>query len=301
MQHRRIVAFGAVVLLALLAGCSASGSVDMRPVNDTVLADRASRSLDSLHVDTLDGDQSASAVVNTAISNGSMTVTALSPPIDSELPIVVEGRYYELQWTVIDQRTANAVSISIDGDSTVTNGTTITYAELPPADKAALAPLLDQRGSPRPATVGIGTTAIYTDTELDSSVLVPTQQYDTVIYEGKRYTLEVDTPRSVTVKTYRYEATHIANTTSSYAAFLRETYAFELSNLTDAERSVIKTAIEDGGYYAESTADEAFENVVAHFRSHRAILEEEGSGLWLVRYRGDLYLADLEYGEFLEP
>lgn len=300
MHRRAVLLFGAVAVLALLSGCSAAGSLDMRAVNETELTDRASRSLDELAPAHVESERPPQEVVRAAITNGSTAVTAISAPLSGELPFEFEGAYYNLTSTVVDTGTANAVSISIDYNTTSTNGTAIQFADLPPADQEALDPLFPQRIPPQREGTDFGVGAIYSDTELDASVLAPTQQYDAVIYEGERYALDVDDPQSVTVETYRYEATQIASNTSVYAAHLRETYAFTLSGLSDAERNVIEKAIDGGGYYADSADDAAFEAVLNRFRSHDAIVDDQASGMWLVRYNGTLYLADLHYGAFLE-
>ena len=72
-----------------------------------------------------------------------------------------------------------------------------------------------KRIPPRREGTDFGVGAIYNNTELNASVLTPTQQYDAVIYEGKRYAIHVDDPQSVTVETYRYEATQVAPNTSA--------------------------------------------------------------------------------------
>lgn len=300
MQHRAALLFGAVAALALLSGCSAVGSIDMRTANETELANRASHSLDELATAHVEGERPPQEVARAAIANGSTTVTAISAPLTGELPFEFEGAYYNLTSTVVDTRTANAVSISIDYNTTGANGTAIQFADLPPADQEALDSLFPQRAPPRREGTNFGVGAIYNDTELNASVLTPTQEYDAVIYEGERYALSVDEPRSVTVETYRYESTQIAPNTSAYAAHSRETYAFTLSGLSGAERNVIESAIGGDGYHPDSTDDAAFEAVLERFRSHDAIVGDQGSGTWLVRYNGTLYLADLRYGAFLE-
>jgi hypothetical protein len=292
---------GIVVLLglmALTAGCSAAGSLAMDPVNDTELADGASRSLEGLPPRPRGADQTPREIVRGAIENGSSTVRAPDPPVESELPFAYRGAYYNVSKTVIDRTEANMVTITVDYNTTSTNGTAIALEELPSVDRSALAALFPQ---PVPVEEGeeFGAGTVYTDTELNASVLAPVQQYDAVVVEGKRYAIDVGRVESVTVRTYRYTASLVARSPAAYAEQLRSTYAFELANLTEEQRSVVQTAIDEGSYYADSSDDEAFASLLRTIRPHAAIRRDRASGTWLIRYDGEVYLAEMHYGGFL--
>jgi hypothetical protein len=82
---------------------------------------------------------------------------------------------------------------------------------------------------------------------------------------------------------------------------LRDEYLFTLSNLSDDERKVVETATKDGEtYYAEDDGDQAFRSVMETFRRHEALTRDDYEGTWLVRYEGEVYLAELSYGGFEE-
>lgn len=299
MQRRCLLALGALVVMALLAGCSAPGSLEMRPVTDAELATEASRTIEPGSAPHVRTDRPPRAVVNASVANGSTTVTAVEPPVAEGLPVAADGAYYDLTWTVVDERPASIVPIGIDYNASAPSGTAIAYGELPRVDREALAALLPQRGPARTDGIDAGFEAVYTAAETDESVLVPAQRYDVVVYEGERYPIEVEPTRETTLSTYRYEATRVADDAGTYASHLRERYTFALSNLTDAERSVVGAAVANGTYYAESDDDAGFASVLERFRDREAIAEDGASGLWLVRYEGERYLARLRYGGFL--
>jgi len=99
------------------------------------------------------------------------------------------------------------------------------------------------------------------------------------------------------VLTRQYTATVVADSAETYAQQLRSTYVFELSGLSDAERSVVTEAINDT-YYAESDTDDGFQSVLERFHRHAAVERNEYRGTWLVRYDGAVYVADLSYEGF---
>jgi hypothetical protein len=299
MDHRRLL-FALVCLAVLggLAGCSAAGSIDMRAVNDSELAEAASRSFDR-EPDRPGGNTPPEIVLNETITNGSSTYTGLAPPIEQGLPFEVADRYYNLTYSVVNTSSASRVSIRIDYNATEPNGTAIEFSELPAVDKEALRTLLPPRDVPPSEGYELGVNAVYTDAELNRSVLTPDTPYDVVIFDGERYPILVEEPESVTVNTYRYEAREIASNASVYAAQLRSQYVFRLTDLSEAEQSVVTEAVESGGYYAESTDDSGFESLLERFQARDAITSDRASGLWLVRYEGEVYLVDLHYGGFL--
>jgi hypothetical protein len=75
---------------------------------------------------------------------------------------------------------------------------------------------------------------------------------------------------------------------------LREQYLFVLSDLSEAERSIVESAIEDS-YYPEDEMPEAFTGMTVRFRDHDAIEADEYGGTWLVRYEGAVYWANVQY------
>ena len=282
-----------LLLLVLLAGCSAAGSITMEPVTDGELAEKASRGIGPAGAPADDPEAGA---IRSAIENGSGTIEAQSPPVREGLPFAHDGAYYDLSWTVVDERTATSVSLVVDYNRTDPEGRRIAYEDLPAADRRALSSLVPPDERHAESGRAVGAVSTYNDTEVDASVFVPEQRYDVVVYEGEAYAVELDGTREVTISTYRYSATPVANSTEEYAGDLEDEYRFTLSGLSDPERSLVDTAIEEGSYYAEDRDDEAFRSIVRRFTRHDAIQPGDTYGDWIVRYDGETYWAHLEYG-----
>lgn len=297
MHRKRLYALLALGILATLAGCSAEGSLSMEPVEDDErLAELASRSAGDIY------HEDGQSVVRGAIDNETATANGTDPPIGTGLPFSVDGSYYNLDWEIVESDTEWRVGIGIDINATNVSGETISVAELPERDRQVVTRLLNEmeREQPEPEPgfeFGIGTR--YTDAERSESVLLDPQEYDGVVYEGEVYPISVEEPRQITVNTYEYSATKVADDTEEYATHLREAYGFTLDSVSDGEQSILDEAA-NGSYYAENEDDEAFESLVDRFLEHNAVVRDEGSGKWLVRYNGTLYLARVDYSQFVD-
>lgn len=296
MRARTVLAVALLAGLAGLAGCSAAGSLSMTPVDGSELADEASRELPS------DPDAGPDrAVVRDAIRNGSATANGTDPSVDRGLPYVYDGGYYDLTREVVGEQPGYETAIEVDLNATEVDGETIDYRDLPAVDRERLGPLLEADLEPREPGYDVGLRAVYSTGEAESSVLVPDQVYEGIVYEGETYGMGVDEPENVTLQTYRYESTVVAESAAAYAEQLRDRYEFELSGLSDGEREVVSEAA-GGSYYADSDDDEAFASLVDRFRARGAVSEdrEYDRGNWLVRYEGQRYWAQLEYSAFAD-
>lgn len=290
-RHRLLPLLG-LLLLVVLAGCSAAGSITMEPVTDAEVAERASRGIDPAGAAE---DDPEARTIRSAIENGSGTIEAQSPPVRDGRPFEYLGTYYDLSWEVVEERTATSVSFVVDYNATDPGGRRIAYEDLPAADRRALSSLIPPEERHGDEDVSMGAVSTYNDSAVESSVLVPEPRYDVVVSEGEAYPVRLDGTREVTVNTYRYTAEVVANSSEEYARDLKEEYLFTLSGLSEQERSLVETAIEDG-YYAEDREDETFRSVVQRFTRHEAIEPGDTYGDWLVRYDGETYWAHLEYG-----
>lgn len=294
MTRRRAVAAGVLVLLVLLAGCSAAGSLDMQRVSDAELAAEASRPAAPVAGEPAPERR----LVRQVVENGSATARGQSPPVESGLPFAYEGRYYDVSWTVTDRQPAMSASIVVDYNGTAPAARTVAYGHLSARDREAVGNLLPPRTDRRVEGYDFGTGSVYNATERNRSVLLA-GTYDAVRFEGEAYPVAVDDSRPVTIETYRYTTTVVANGSEAYVRQLRETYLFTLSGLSDAEREVVAAAVEDD-YYADGTDDEAFASVLERFRRHDAVEADDYRGTWLVRYEGEVYLAGLSYDGFAD-
>lgn len=291
MLRRQFLATTALLTVPL-AGCAHPPNVlDMREATDDTLADEMSR--------TVSPESDGYEVMRDAIGNESATVAGTSPPIDPAATMRFRDRYYEVAATEVGSRERTRHDIRIDyNPETSEAGETIEYADLPAVDKEALDGLIPpERDPPEQDGFEIGTTHLYPEHATERSVLVPTQQYEFVRYQGETYRIQV-TDGTVTEVTYRYEVTEIAASTAVFASQLRATYQFELSELSAAEREVVETAIESG--YLEE-ADEAFRSVIARLRAHEGLETSDAYGTWLVAYQGAPYIAYAEFPPDVTP
>ena len=294
--RRRLLPLAGLLLLVLLAGCSAPGSLSMEPVTDAELVDRASRSLDVIDHGSEGGPDAEARMLREAFENGTATIDSANAPVREGLPFEYDGAYYELSYAVVDEWTVTSVSFLVDYNATDPSGERIAYEDLPAADRRAVDALLPPRDGRRVDGYEIGASTRYNDSELEQSVLVPNER-TVVLYEGEGYQVAFDGTSEYTMETYRYTATRVANGSEEYAGDLEDEYRFTLSGLSDAEQEVVGAAIEDG-YYAEDRDDEAFRSLLDRFRRQNAIVHEESHGEWLVRYDGEVYWADLWYDGF---
>lgn len=303
MDRRLVVGLVALALAALTAGCAQPGAFELQAAEgDAEIADAASRSIEPDIRQRAVADRSAAAIVRGAIENGSVAVnsTAVSAPVERGRPYVHEGAYYAINWTVSNERSATVVTIGVDYETTDGSpGSTVAYADLPAPDRAAVDALLPPRAPPDGEGVDFAAGVIYADDELDASVLAPDGRYDAVSYQGETYAIGVEDTQRIDVATFTYRANRVAANASAYAAQVREQYTVDLSTLPDEERAVVQTAVDEGGYYPDSTDDEAFWSLVERLRNREKLDGGRASGEWLVRFDGQLYLAEARFGQFL--
>jgi hypothetical protein len=293
MDRRTVLGFALVALLAITAGCSADGSLRMQPVDDEGLADEASNDLAEQRPDR------DSNIVTRAIQNGSATAVDDRPPVDEELPFRYQGRFYDLSYTEAGTEPGYDVGVEIDYNASSVDGEVVDYADLPAVDRRALAYLVQRewaRGDTLQPGYDFGTGTVYTEEEAATSVLVPDQEYDAIRYEGEVYPIGVDAGEE-TLTVYRYEATQVAESHEAYAADLRDRYEWELSGLNESERDIVESALNDT-HYVEESDDAAFASLVDRFRAHESVEAVDYRGSYVVRYDGQLYWAEMDYGSY---
>jgi hypothetical protein len=151
MRRRQYLATAATLLAAPLAGCAHPEVVlQMDEVSDRDVARRASRDV-SRHPE-------AGGIVAEAAENGSTTVSDRSLPLETDRPVVHDGRYYRLSVTETGERETTWYSIRIDYDpgTETPEGAVVDYDDLPAVDRDALDPLLPP---PKRSRLGRATTS----------------------------------------------------------------------------------------------------------------------------------------------
>jgi len=295
MDRRTLLGFVLVAVLAATAGCSGEGSISMDPVNDSSLAEQASDDLT-----TISPGQDR-ALVGDVIENGTGTAVDVRPPVDRQAPFASGGSFYDISYTEAGTQQGYAVELLVDYNGSADGGEVVDYDDLSAVDRTAVEGVLAMPDPPEERLepgFDAGTTAVYTENQANASVLTTDQTYDAVRYEGETYPVGVQTtPETLTV--YEYESTAVAESPGEYASMVREQYEFELSGLSEAERNVLEDAVGDTNYIDESDND-GFDALVDRFRTHRAFEEDGNVGEYVVRYDGQVYWTEVNYGSYLD-
>ena len=295
MDRRKLLAFALVALLAATAGCSGEGSISMDPADNSSLAEQASSDLD-----TLQPGQDR-ALVRDAIQNGTVTAVDDRPPVDQQQTFSYDGGFYDISYTETGTQQGYAVELRVDYNATTVEGAVIDYADLPAVDQRAVDGLLDRPEPPEDVLepgYDFEVVGTYTENQTDPSVLVTDQEYDAVRYEGQTYPVGVEATQE-TLTVYQYNSTVVAESAGEYATALREQYGFELSGLSENERGVLESALNDTNYIEDSD-NSGFDSLVDRFRTHQAVEETDHTGKYVVRYEGQVYWVEMDYGSYLD-
>lgn len=306
MRRRALLTSVAIAVPSALAGCtdlnplggdgtgSGTGEIEgptaslkMEAMNDSELLSK--RLIGRI------GD-SSNAKLFDRILDGGATVKKTRPPLPKNQHLFYDNAVYQLSYEVVERSPATFYAVKVDiAKKPAGEAETIRFSELPAVDRETFA----ENGVASGETIGIGMRFLYTDAERKRSVLVPESDYSNIVWEdGSRAEWIVDGATDTTLKTYRYTAERIT-AASEYGRRLRERFGFELSNLSDAERNIIETAIKKNQYLVASdeSPSSALVSLTDRFRTHEQVhrLNEDGeeglSGSYIVRYENTTYWA----------
>lgn len=305
-SRRCFLQIGVSTLVASVAGCTGLGSsngalgvaeaptarLEMIGLADAALPPKV---LYSVGVE--DGPDRRARLFE-RILDGGTTVQGTRPPLPEEQHIFYDDAVYQLSHDVVEQTPATRYSVKVDiVEGSVTDAEAIQFAELPEVDREEF----DEHGLADGDPIGIGTTFLYTDAEREQSVLVPDSEYSFIVWEnGAQAEWVVDDAYDTTLNTYEYTATQV-DTAAEYGRRMRERFAFALSNLSDAQRDIVETAISEEQYVVgpDETPPSPLVALTDQFRDHEQAhgLDEAGesdlSGTYLVRYDGKVYWTTL--------
>lgn len=288
MQRRRFLCTAAALLAVPFAGCAdRTGALELTAVEDWEIARRASRSPKKL-------SDEENRIVDDLIANGSATSTGRSPGFETDEPVRVDERYYNVSSRITGTFERESFAVLVDFDDVDPEGLkAVEFAELSAADRDFLDGLV-----PPPSDAHtrdgyeMGSVRTYTDEEMADSVLVPTLTVDAGVYDGRAYRLKLDGSHTVTFHEYDYTSSLIADSDDEYGGRIRERCLFTLSGLSDAERNVVEKGIENR-YYV-NWDDDGVEALAKRLQGHRAVRSDDYDGNWLVEYDGVVYWLELE-------
>ncbi|WP_227356575.1 hypothetical protein [Haladaptatus salinisoli] len=301
MRRRALLASGTSVLATTVAGCTGLGlnpSAGSSSLVGTAPAARLSMQavtpaeLPSKLLYAVQASEKARLLDR--ILDGGAAVDGTRPPLPADRHLLHDGTVYQLAHDVTARTPATRYSVKVDiVEGPVDESETVRFSDLPKVDRETFA----EKGLANGETVGIGTAFLYTDAERNRSALVPESDYSVIRWkDGSRAKWVVDEAHSATVDTYQYTGERIAPA-AEYGRRVRERFAFELSGLSEAQREIVTTAVEESHYLVDSgeTPPPALVSLARRFRRHEhpTALGEDGegarNGAYLVRFDGTLY------------
>jgi len=285
MRRRQFLATGTALLSTALAGCGHPPVVlDMRTATSADIADEVAT--------TAEPDSEEYAVVASARDNGTATRRGRYELFDRTSAVRVNDTFYDVSETRVasSEVTVYEVLIDFDPEDTTPDVGEIRYEDLPAVDRRRLDPVVSEDHPTGQDGYDLGIGYGTAEEVGNGSVFVPERRYDVIVHDGNRYRVAVNS-RTASEAEYRYEVTEIAPDVESFAEQVRTEYLFELTGLSDAERTVVEEAIESG-YYED---DDDFRSVVDRIRAHEAIRAADFYGTWLLAYEGEEYITYTEW------
>lgn len=311
MNRRQFLGSGAALTTAAIAGCTGAqssagvgtvptASLRMRPIADVEIAEEV----------TYDSSVGDSHTVDTdVITEGSTTAKATEPPFPENRPFVFNGSIYELSYEVTDSRPATSFHIILDLiDDTVESSEVVQYQDLPAVDKE----VFRGRGWDDIEFIGFGTSILYLNDQIPDSVLVPDPEYSVIAWSSEtRGRFSVEGSHETALKTYQYTSSVVNESAEDYGQSIREQREFAFESLTAEQREILSEATADESGFViprEKALSEAMKGLVNQFRPQKQVdwvwnKDEENesvSGRYLVRYKGDVYLARLHVSQSSE-
>jgi len=285
MRRRQFLASGAALCSVAVSGCAHPSVVlDMDAATADDITDEVSM--------TPEPDSEEYALVTAARENGTATRSGRYDLFDQTNTVRVNDTFYTVSETRLSSSevTVYEVLVDLDPDDSTADLGEIAYEDLPEVDRQRLEPIFSEENPSGQDGYDMGVDYGSAEEVGNSSVFVPERQYDIIVHDGNRYRVAVDS-RDAPEAEYRYEVTEVATAVDTFADQVWERYLFELTGLSDAERTVVEGAI-DGGYLEES---DAFQSIMDRIRKHEGLNVEDFYGTWLVAYEDGEYITYAEW------
>lgn len=281
-------------------GTSPVADFEMTPVSDTEIARRVTYRIDLEHRTS---ERELAAAV---ISNGSQRVTATNRPVPENRPFIYNESVYELSYELLDAESATTFRLTFSAvESPDQDEESIQYRNLPAIDQRMLERFGWDDGGPFEVE---GVEVVYTDAEIDESVLVPTPEYSVIKWsDGTQARIAVEESTATEQRTYEYTVREVHASAAEFGQSVRADHVFALTDLSEEQASIVSTAIErDQGYQVdEGNLPDAFSQLVDRFAREPEITpvyEEDRpkssvSGSYLVHYNDKVYWTELFVAE----
>ncbi|WP_440991205.1 hypothetical protein [Haloarchaeobius baliensis] len=242
------------------------------------------------------------SLVSEAVREDASTVESVHPPLSSGTVLIYDDVVYALTFEVVDSQPATTYSLAVDDvdwTGVSGDGPSIQFSELPPVDREKLA----ARGLGEPPTsLGVGAPTLYTESEEESSVLVPEPEYRIIEWEDDAGRLRILGQHPSPIETLRYTADEVAASPAAYGQRFIDEHAFQLTSLSDEERRIVENAFYRRRAYTvadDESITDAVRSLVARFRPRESLRQsgDDMSGTYLVWYDGSLYWTQLHVSD----
>jgi len=226
--------------------------------------------------------------------NESVSITAASPPLQTDRPISYDGTVYNVSREITDHSPATRYTIALTESTVTAKGESVQFSSLPAVDRQKLV----QAGLSDGNAVGVATTIEYTDEERSESDLVPSPTHPVIEWSsGNQARIEIRDHISITVYTYKYSASEVGSV-SAYGKTVLDQYGFSLTGLSSDEEQIVAQARKGAGYVVENdqSLPSAFRSLVQRFESENAVQQigaSDVSGDYLVMHQNETYWTKL--------
>lgn len=111
---------------------------------------------------------------------------------------------------------------------------------------------------------------VFRTTPANESSLLPTPRHEVVEYQDQTFRLWVE-ERDLTETEYTTTLGHIAGSTATFERAIQDEYVIDLDEhaLTDAQRDIVETAIEEGAYTEQGQISDALDDLITLLRDER--------------------------------
>lgn len=232
------------------------------------------------------------------VTPGASFTPPSEPSFVTNATVVGDQYVYELTADVVDETSVTEYPVEVNPVEGEVSEETVAVAELPAVDRRHLR----ETGMGASAPSGSGTSVRYNESQRAASELVPAGEPLVLVWpDGSKARWVVDGAVDGTDEDKRYTV-KTAVPIAEYGRRLREHLLFELSGLSDTQRQVVDTAIEDRYTVDTETPTPAFQALTDRFTRHPQLdsvdpLDEDTptdqSGFYLAEYDGQMYVAEM--------
>ena len=279
-----------------MAGRSPTVRFSMDAVDDAEIARR------ELYWDPNDDSPLRDRLLRDIRDDGEVTVGETDPPLPDDRPVFYDGTVYHLDREVTGEMPATRFWVGItivDGDEP--EGRTVAFSDLPAVDRRVFERYGFADGDP----VGISTSLLYPQSEVEQSALVPETNIVIIEWPDARAEWVVHESANTSLKRYRYTVAE-TNPPAEIGADIRERFGWVLSDLSAAERDIVGAVIEEDEYVVgpDENPPPALQSLVDRFDGHDRVnydgnteWTDDVSGDYLARYEGTVYWITLSIRE----